>query len=277
LTTSFIAQFVPAAAGESFELVDSLAKAESAPSAAVTLQVNYFNSAFSFLGQGLFTSIPLDGLADADNNAWLEICQSTSPAPPGTTQAFILINTLPQAGTSDIVVDDVALFAAESAGTTGVTESAEAAGVTGATGATGATGTSAATINFRAEKNIEQSYMSGSITQVACDDIIYNTGNGYSAETNTFTAPISGIYLFVAAVGFNRAGSGDDISLRINKNGRTISGTTFFDDSLSTAVIQVSTIINLVNGDQVTVSFFNGQNGTLTIGRQSFFSGSILP
>ncbi|MCI4056162.1 hypothetical protein MMK25_09630 [Bacillus cereus] len=32
---------------------------------------------------------------------------------------------------------------------------------------------------------------------------MFNNGGGYSSVTNTFTAPINGIYLFSASIGFN--------------------------------------------------------------------------
>ncbi|MEM5642920.1 hypothetical protein AAHB52_18755 [Bacillus toyonensis] len=32
---------------------------------------------------------------------------------------------------------------------------------------------------------------------------MFNNGGGYSSVTNTFTAPINGVYLFSASIGFN--------------------------------------------------------------------------
>lgn len=109
-TVSFIAQFVPVDEGEGLEFLVSLAKSGILPSPQVQIQVSYFDSMFNFLGQGLFINIPFNRLPVVQNNAWLEVYQTTSPAPSGSTMAFILINTLPQAGTANVIVDDVALL-----------------------------------------------------------------------------------------------------------------------------------------------------------------------
>ncbi|MCY8563887.1 NTTRR-F1 domain, partial [Bacillus sonorensis] len=138
---SFIAQFAPVNAGEGLEFLVSLAKSGFLPSPQVQIQVSYFDSSFNFLGQGLFVNIPFNRLPVVENNTWLEVYQTTDPAPAGSTMAFILINTLPQAGTANVVVDDVALLeAAGVAGPTGPTGATGPTGPTGATGATGATG-----------------------------------------------------------------------------------------------------------------------------------------
>ncbi|MCY8552714.1 NTTRR-F1 domain, partial [Bacillus haynesii] len=116
--TSFIAQFVPVDAGEGLEFLVSLAKEGfPAPSPQVQIQVSYFDSSFNFLGQGLFLNIPFNRLPIVENNTWLEVYQTTTPAPAGSTMAFILINTLPQAGTANVIVDDVALLDVEGGGT----------------------------------------------------------------------------------------------------------------------------------------------------------------
>jgi hypothetical protein len=109
--TSYIAQFVSVTPGDSFEFLISLAKVGVLPAAPVVLQVFYFDSLFNLLGQGLFTNVPINRIPNAEDSTWLEIYQTTAPAPLGSTQAFVLIDNLPQAGTADILVDDVALLA----------------------------------------------------------------------------------------------------------------------------------------------------------------------
>ncbi|MCY8434002.1 NTTRR-F1 domain, partial [Bacillus haynesii] len=136
--TSYIAQFVPARAGEGSEFLVSLAREGFLPAPSVTIQVTYFDSQFNFLEYGLFAIVPSSRIPAAENGTWLEVYQTTSPAPPGTTQAFILINNIPQAGTASVLVDDVALLSVEGGG--GPTGATGATGPTGATGATGPTG-----------------------------------------------------------------------------------------------------------------------------------------
>lgn len=109
---SFVAQTVSVEEGEGFEFLVSLAKVGFTPAAPVQIQVIYLDSMSNPLGNGLFVNILVDRIPTADNDTWLEIYQTTTPAPPNATQAFILINSLPQEGTSDILVDDVALLTA---------------------------------------------------------------------------------------------------------------------------------------------------------------------
>ncbi|WP_454871121.1 NTTRR-F1 domain [Priestia megaterium] len=108
--TSYIGQFVPLNPGESMEVLASFAKVGTAPSTPVFIQVTFYDSLSNFLGAGLGTTIPVDHIPTADNDTWLEIYQTTTPAPPNTAQAFILIYTSPQAGTANVLVDDVALL-----------------------------------------------------------------------------------------------------------------------------------------------------------------------
>ena len=132
---SFILQFVPVLPSENFELFVSLTKIGSAISPPISITVGYYNGS-SFLGYGLITNIPSGHLPDNNENDWTEIYQTTSPAPAGTTQALVLINKLPLAGSADVFADDVALLTAIGAqGPAGPT------GATGPTGPTGPTGT----------------------------------------------------------------------------------------------------------------------------------------
>ena len=134
--TSYIGQFVPLNSGERMEFLASFAKVGTAPSTPVFIQVTFYDSLSNFLGPGLGITIPIGHIPTVDNDTWLEIYQTTTPAPANTTQAFILIHTLSQARTANVLVDDVALLVAPTGdiGATGAT------GPTGDTGATGATG-----------------------------------------------------------------------------------------------------------------------------------------
>jgi hypothetical protein len=142
--TSFIGQFVPLNPGERIEVLASFAKVGTAPSTPVFIQVTFYDSLSNFLGPGLGITIPIGHIPTVDNDTWLEIYQTTTPAPANTTQAFILIHTLSQARTANVLVDDVALLVAPT-GDIGATGATGPIGDTGATGATGPTGDIGAT------------------------------------------------------------------------------------------------------------------------------------
>ncbi|WP_269448557.1 NTTRR-F1 domain [Metabacillus kandeliae] len=144
---SYVSQIVPISAGNGFEFLLSLAKTSAAPSPDVQAQVTFLDSGFNSLATGLFLTIPASRIPAAANDTWLEVYQTTQVSPPGAAFAFILINTLPLAGTANVLVDDVALLNAvggsDGSGTTGATGATGATGNTGSTGATGPTGSGA--------------------------------------------------------------------------------------------------------------------------------------
>ncbi|MET3505397.1 NTTRR-F1 domain [Halalkalibacter oceani] len=137
---SFITQYVPATAGESYEILVSLAKEGNSPSPPISLTVAYYDASFTFLGYGLITNLPVNRLPNVQEENWIEEYQTTSAAPLGTTQALILINKLPQAGSPAVIVDDVALLVVASEGTVGPTGPAGPTGAMGPSGPRGATG-----------------------------------------------------------------------------------------------------------------------------------------
>lgn len=105
-------QVVPVSAGENFELFVSLAKVGTAPSPPMTIFVSYYSTSFTFLGNGLLTSIPANHLPnEVSGTDWTEIYQTTEPVPDLATQAYVFIGKLPQAGSADVLVDDVSLLA----------------------------------------------------------------------------------------------------------------------------------------------------------------------
>lgn len=119
LVTSSIGQFVPLNPREEMAVLTSFAKVGTAPSTPVFIHVTFYDSLSNFLGLGLTTFIPGDRIPTTNNDTWLEIYQTTTPAPPTTTQAFILINTTPQVGAANVLVDDVALLITPDTGATG--------------------------------------------------------------------------------------------------------------------------------------------------------------
>ena len=126
-------------------------------------------------------------------------------------------------------------------------------GITGPTGNTGATGDTGPTgptfnINFRAEKNGAQSFTPPADIQVSYGNIIFNNGGGYSSVTNTFTAPINGIYLFSANIGFNPTlGTTSTLRITIRKNLVSVASQT------------------------IDIQFSAAESGTLTVGSSNFF------
>lgn len=105
---SFISQFVPITAGNNLELLFSLAKVGALPSPTLSTSIAYYDAVFNFLGFGLIVNNISSRIPDVTtNDTWLELYNATSPAPAGTTQALITIDALPQAGTANILVDDI--------------------------------------------------------------------------------------------------------------------------------------------------------------------------
>ncbi|PKM94267.1 MAG: hypothetical protein CVU84_12480 [Firmicutes bacterium HGW-Firmicutes-1] len=116
-SSSFILQFLPVPPEQSFEFLVSLTRIGAASNPLTSLFIGYLDAANNFLGQGLSVTIPEGNLPQASSKDWLTIYETTDPSPVGTTQAMVLISTLAQAGTSDIVVDDVSLLEVISAST----------------------------------------------------------------------------------------------------------------------------------------------------------------
>lgn len=129
---AFIFQFVSVDPQERFEFLVSLAKVGTNPSPPISTSIAYYDVDSNFLGYGLITNIPTGHLPNVNEENWVEVYQTTDPAPAGATQALVMVNKLPQAGSAAIIVDDVSLLAVE--GMSGVT------GPTGATGPAGPTG-----------------------------------------------------------------------------------------------------------------------------------------
>lgn len=108
--TSFISQFIPVTPGDNGQLILSLAKADAeTPSPQVSLLVAYLDVNFDFLETGLSQVVPLDGLPFVSNQAWKTVYSLAFTVPPMAAQASILIVSVPAAGTSTVLVDDVEL------------------------------------------------------------------------------------------------------------------------------------------------------------------------
>ncbi|KEZ52028.1 MULTISPECIES: NTTRR-F1 domain [Metabacillus] len=99
---SSISQYVKVNPGETLELLVALSDVR----APLTISVVYYSASYAFLGYGLIKNIPFN----AGNKGTMNVRETVSAAPAGTAQALILINKLPQAGSSDVIVTGVELF-----------------------------------------------------------------------------------------------------------------------------------------------------------------------
>ncbi|MCM3715557.1 NTTRR-F1 domain [Alkalihalobacillus oceani] len=113
---SYVCHLIPAAPDESFGLSVALTKTSSSPAPPMTLAINYYDSAFNFIGYGLITHVEVDRIPVIENNTWMRVYHTSTPAPENTAQALVLVNTLPAEGAADIIVDDIALLTVEALG-----------------------------------------------------------------------------------------------------------------------------------------------------------------
>ncbi|WP_372629300.1 NTTRR-F1 domain [Cohnella sp.] len=137
--SSFIYQFVPVVPGESFEFHAAFGKTPGPLGTIANIVINYYDASLSFLGTGLISYVPFS-ISALTGGDWVEVYQTTTAAPEGTTQAHIVIQTYPIAGTANLLVDDVALLATSGSGPTGPTGPTGVTGPTGPTGMMGPTG-----------------------------------------------------------------------------------------------------------------------------------------
>ena len=70
---SYIAQFVEARPGDSYEFLISLAKIGPTPSPPITLQVLFYDESYNYLGNGLISNILPDNIPNVENDTWTYI------------------------------------------------------------------------------------------------------------------------------------------------------------------------------------------------------------
>jgi len=138
-TGGLLYQIVPATPGASYELVASLAKASSGVGPYVYVYVSFYDNALVLTGVGLLAGIATR-LPNGGANEWTVVYYTTTPAPPGTTQAYVVFQTLATPITVDLLVDDVALLPVGGVGMPGPTGATGSTGPTGPTGSTGLIG-----------------------------------------------------------------------------------------------------------------------------------------
>nr|WP_318540708.1 NTTRR-F1 domain [Terribacillus saccharophilus] len=145
--TAFIAQYVsPVIAGYNYNLSVYLARESEQSAPTVQIQIIFLTANFQTAGRGLLLDIPSDSIPVAPLQGWREVTGISVTAPQGTSQIFLLINTLPDPALGSILVDDVSLsIFGGGIGVTGVTGPTGITGPPGVTGGTGVTGVTGAT------------------------------------------------------------------------------------------------------------------------------------
>lgn len=112
-------------------------------------------------------------------------------------------------------------------------------------------------------------------------------GSSYNPATNTFTAPVTGIYHFDVSVTANPQVSGQPLRLRLVKNGSSTlrDVATETQNVFSAYSISLSADISLIAGDQINVTFlnFSPTNPVIISGQSSsggvpatYFNGHLI-
>lgn len=255
---AFVVQFLPIPANQRFEFIVSLAKVGAAPNAQVLISVEYYDINFNYIGAGLTKAIAPGALPDVTENNWLEIYEITDVSPAATVYADVLISRVSEAGTADIVVDDVSLVAVEGGGATGPTGPAGATGLTGATGPTGPTGE--VVLAFGSLRGASSEAPGATFTPVPFSVVgPLSATITVSLSGNELVVGESGIYQITISINAEATTDPDPdepyLNAIITVNGTPIFGdtTTFFkisNRSSSTFVVQAS----LTAEDEVGVS-----------------------
>lgn len=113
-----------------------------------------------------------------------------------------------------------------------------------------------------------QGVASGTVETIELDTLDESQLSGFDTTTHTFTVPSDGNYLLDAGLRLAGLPSADNIAMWIEINGNRIAqsderaGSDTTDEPLS---MEPSTVKALTSGDTVTLEFFNGTTGTVTI------------
>lgn len=255
---AFIAQSVPATPGQTFEFLASLAKIGPLPSPNVGIVITYFDSLSNFLGTGLNIIIPTGHLPDVTTEDWLTVYETTLPVPAEAAQALVVITKLAQPGTSDVVVDDVALL--------------EEAGAEPAIAAFGGVfSVIPQTFTFTAASQVAQVALP---TQMPSSNIV--TGS------NTIQISIPGFYELNFMIRIGPAATASTINAGVRLNG----GTTFITSTLQSGILsptddtifQGSVIAALGQGSVLDLALQSTEAATvdLSAGTNASLSAKLL-
>jgi len=109
-------------------------------------------------------------------------------------------------------------------------------------------------------------------TDIAFDDVFFDTGNNYSTSTGRFTAPVDGVYYFGGKV-YLMNGSATS-NFVVGKNGATDSRRYYVQSENIAAdnTATISEMFDLTAGDYVSILWASGQYYT----RHSTFNGYLI-
>lgn len=124
--------------------------------------------------------------------------------------------------------------------------------------------------SFSAYNSIDKSYTTS--VQILFDTEDFDTGGNYDASTSTFTAPITGKYLFTIDLDLSACTGIFKLTLRKNAGafriiGGGVSGSTGTSGSI---------IVSLTAGDTIDVFITFSSNGATVTGATSCFTGTLL-
>ncbi|MFO0616088.1 MAG: hypothetical protein U0414_26070 [Polyangiaceae bacterium] len=121
--------------------------------------------------------------------------------------------------------------------------------------------------------------VSGGVTPLNFDQVVYDAGNVYDAATGTFTAPADGIYLTACATDWTVTGS-YEVSSILSVNGVAQSGadTPLYGSTGNFARPETTDLLSLKAGQKVTCSAYHNSGGMLTVqgGPYTFFAAARL-
>jgi hypothetical protein len=114
--SAYLIQYLSVTPGEKYELLLSLAKAGAAQSPPVNISISYYDDSNNFLGYGLNENVYVNRLPNGTTAEWItDYFTTTIVVPPTASLAALAIFKIPQSGSSDLLVDDIALLEATGA------------------------------------------------------------------------------------------------------------------------------------------------------------------
>jgi hypothetical protein len=96
--------------------------------------------------------------------------------------------------------------------------------------------------------------------------------------TNTFNAPVAGLYHFDLSVDMNPSGTGSDVTFQLMKNGTAVRSTYRRVPVATTFIVNFSCDVQLAVNDVISVRLFNGTGAQacVTNGTDTYFNGHLV-
>jgi hypothetical protein len=133
----------------------------------------------------------------------------------------------------------------------------------------------ASPVNFKANAAIATSVPNNVITQLSFSNESFDNGNGYNNSGSIYFTPSSGVYFLYAQLTFPAFFTGD-VSLYFRVNGTVQAFATSKLASSFGETRNLSAMLNLAAGDQVTVIMLQNSGNTINVGgnaSSSYFMG----